>query len=175
MLGSLLIITCELEKRKHSNTSCLETLLWLMLAHIKLCSPLSIKRKIYQIKWNINILTFDIATWIILTYDKKTSLIFFENLLYTQLNTMPCTSCTFTALEIFKQASNQISIVKNLAFSDSINQNYIRPKKNSMPLKKLHRMLCQRNYIPCVIIIHTATGGHQTIFCKDWFYLSPIS
>lgn len=50
MLGPLLIITCELEKRKHSNTSCLETLLWLMLAHIKLCSPLSIKRKIYQIK-----------------------------------------------------------------------------------------------------------------------------
>lgn len=47
MLGFLFIIICELEKRKYSNISCLEILLWFMLVYIKLCSFLFIKRKIY--------------------------------------------------------------------------------------------------------------------------------
>lgn len=62
-LGLLLIITCDLEKKKKNNIiSPLETLFWLMLAHIKLYSLSSTKREISQIKSNIDILAFNIAT-----------------------------------------------------------------------------------------------------------------
>lgn len=167
-LGPLLIITCELKKkRKKSNViSPLETLLWLMFTHIKLYIPSSTKRKISQIKSNIDILALNIATCIILICVKRPTLIFFDHPLNTQVQCHALNfNNTFTVFGFFKQPIRYV-LCRIQLFLNSIHKNYIRPKKNSLPLKKLNRMTCPRNYISYVIIIHLAAGGHPMIFCK---------
>lgn len=114
-----------------------------MLACNKLYSPSSIKRKIFQIKSSIDILAFNIAMWIILICDERTSLIFIDGLLYPQMNAMSCTLPTFTVFEIFKQPIRYL-LYRMYPFLNYIHYNYIRQKKNSMPLKKRNRNLCHR-------------------------------
>lgn len=129
-------------KKDNNNISCLEIMTWLILTCIKLHSSSSIKRMIFQIKSNINSLAFNIATWIILIYHERTSLIVFGSLLYTRLNDMLWTLHAYVHSVWNLQAINQISTVKNLAFSKFYPSKLCQKQENSMSLKKLNRILC---------------------------------